>query len=361
MAYTTIDDPSAHFHTQLYTGNADANAITNDANAGNLAPDMIWFKVRSHAGSHRLFDTTRGETISLRPEDSAAESDLDSDGMESLDSDGFTLDGTGSGGPVNENTKTYVAYQWKANGGSTTTNDTSATGVGDQDSVYQANTTAGFSIVTWSGDDSVGANAHGLGTVPHLIIVKCRSASEPWEVYHHKNTSAPETDYLRLSENTATTDDATRWNDTAPTSTVFTVGDTGSTNENGKTYVGYLWKEIQGYSRFGSYQGNGSADGPFVYTGFKPAFVITKDTGSTEQWNLVDNKRNPFNPADTRIMPNLNNAEQDLDAISRDYLSNGFKLLNADGAINTSGNTYIYIAFAEQPFVTSGGVPCTAR
>jgi hypothetical protein len=365
MAYTTIDDPSAHFHTMLYTGNGSTNAITNDANAGDLQPDLLWIKTRSHSSSHRLMDSSRlasGEaTLSLRSEDTAAESDIASDGMTSLDSDGFTLNGSGSGGAVNESSKTYVAWQWKANGGSTTTNDTSATGVGDQDSVYQANTTAGFSIVTWTGDNSVGANAHGLGTVPHLMIIRCRSDAEPWEVYHHKNTSAPETDYLRLNT-TAATADGLPWGDTAPTSTVFTVGDTGSTNEVSKTYVAYLFSEKQGFSKFGSYTGNGNADGTFVYTGFKPALVITKESGSTGAWYMHDTKRDPSNGATHQLIANTNEVEYDTGSdVNIDILSNGFKQRYAGGSQNGDGDTHIYMAFAEQPFVTSGGVPCTAR
>ena len=362
MAYTAIDDPSAHFHTMLYTGNGSTNAITNDANAGDLQPDLLWIKTRSHSSSHRLMDSSRlasGEaTLSLRSEDNAADSDIANDGMTSLDSDGFTLNGNGSGGAVNEDTKTYVAWQWKANGGSLTTNDASATSVGSIDSVYQANTTAGFSIVTYTGTGVDATVAHGLGAVPDVLLFKKRSTTDNWYMYHSANTAAPETDYMTF-DTTAATTDYDIWDDTAPTSTVFSISNAG-VHADTTTMVCWAWREIQGYSRFGSYTGNGNDDGPFVYTGFKPAFFIQKRSDSAgNNWNLVDNKRSPFNIVNDLLYPDSNSAEYDTDHC--DFLSNGIKMRADDASFNADGGTYIYAAFAEQPFVTSGGVPATAR
>jgi len=362
MAYTAIDDPSAHFQTATYTGTGSGFSITNDGNS-DLKPDFVWVKDRSATNDHKLTDSSRlssgNPTITLESNTNAAEyDDADPAATTSFNTDGFTI---GTNGNYNTDDNEYVAWQWKANGGSLTTNDASATSVGDQDSVYQANTTAGFSIVTWSGSNGVNTMAHGLGAVPNVIIIKARVGTEAWGVYHHKNTSAPETDFLRLDTTAATSDSTTLMNDTAPTSTIFTVGDSGTANEIGKTYVSYQFAEKQGYSKFGSYTGNSNADGTFVYTGFKPAFFMVKATNATENWLMVDNKRtNSFNAIDGRLIPNSNAAEE-TNVTPCDFVSNGVKFRYSDGAWNSSSNTYIYMAFAEQPFVTSGGVPCTAR
>ena len=359
MAYTTIDDPSAHFQTLLYTGNATSRSLTNDGNS-NLQPDLVWTKKRNEAQNHCVTDSTRGVGNIIFPDASDAESATQL--LTSFDSDGFSINNNAL---VNDNTDTYVAWQWKANGGTTTTNDASSTGVGSEDTVYQANTTAGFSIVTWTGPSGSGVDtrAHGLGGVPHVILVKARSGTENWVMYHHKNTSAPETDVLKLNLTNATADEAGNWNDTAPTSTVFTTGDTGATNEDSKTYVAYIWKEIQGYSKFGTYEGNGDADGAFVYLGFKPAFVIIKNIdGTGDEWVMLTGKiatGTNSNPLTDALYANTSAAETG--TYTLDFLSNGFKLRHTSGATTTSGETYSYMAWAEQPFVSSKGVPCTAR
>ena len=369
MAYTTIDDPSAYFHIQLYTGNnLTTQTITNNANAGDFQADWLWIKNRDDIEQHHLMDSNRGANKFLHSNASDDEREGSYNGghndINAFGSNGFTITSNGSGDELNFGTRTYVAWQWKANGGTTTTNDASATGVGNQDSTHQANTTSGFSIVTYSPpSNQVGTMAHGLGAVPHVMIVKCRSTDgERWEVYHHKNTSAPETDHLGLSETDATVDSTHTWNDTSPTSTIFTVGSSGATNEVSKTYVAYLFTEIQGYSKFGSYTGNFNSDGTFVYTGFKPAFLILKnidDSGSTANWYMFDNKRDTDNVVQNIIHPNANDAASD--SAVCDFLSNGFKFRTADNAWNGNGDDYIYIAFAEHPFVSSGGVPVTAR
>ena len=356
MAYTTIDNPSEHFNTVTYTGNGGTDRSITGV---GFQPDWVWIKERNTAVSHMIYNSTIGANKRLSSNTDGAEA-TDSDGLKSFDSDGWTMDAKGS---INGNSDTYVAWNWKANGGTTTTNDASATSIGSIDSTIQANTTAGFSIVTYTGTGSIGSLAHGLGAVPHVMIVKNRSKSvgESWTVYHYKNTSAPETENLQLNTTNATSDTDAPWNDTAPTSTVFTVKNDDVTNDSGETFVGYFFTEIQGYSKFGSYTGNGNANGPFVYTGFKPAWVMIRRTDSGNSWTIRDSKRSTFNVMQKSLFPDLNNAEADSSNYNFDFLSNGFKQRNANGIDNASGGTYIYMAFAEHPFVSSKGVPVTAR
>ena len=353
MAYTTIDDPSAYFQTALYSSDSSSVTVTNDGNS-DLQPDWIWIKVRNGTNNHNTFDTSRGIANRLKPNDKAVE---DGSSGVSVSSDGFAT-GTSLGDINNTGgANNYVAWQWKANGGTTATNNN-----GDVTTTVQANTTAGFSIVTYTGNGSSGATiGHGLGAVPHLFIGKQRSNAENWIVYHHKNTSAPETDFLSLNTADATADNANAFNDTAPTSSVMTLGGKNEVNTSGRTYVGYFFTEIQGYSKFGSYIGNSNADGAFVYTGFKPAFVLVTASNAAENWLIVDNKRTQsFNPVDGRLIPNSNAAEE-TNITPCDLLSNGIKWRTSDGVWNSSSNTHIYMAFAEHPFVSSKGVPTTAR
>ena len=354
MAFTTIDDPSEYFETVLWTGNATGRNI-----AVNFQPDFVWTRNRDDATFHLLYDSTRGAGKALRSNSTNDESSVASDEITAFISTGFTI---GTGDDVNANTEKILAWNWKANGGTTTTNDASATSVGNQDSVYQANTTAGFSIVTWDGVSQVGTMAHGLSAVPHVMIVKCRSTDgERWETYHHKNTSAPETDHLELSSTDATVDSTHTWNDTAPTSTIFTVNNSGALNENSKTYVAYLWSEKQGYSKFGGYTGNGSTDGTFVYTGFAPAWLMVKCTSGTKGWHIHDSKRPSYNPATNKLSAESNSVEGTGSEFTLDLLSNGFKCRSGDNEQNGDGDTYVYMAFAESPFTSSEGVPATAR
>ena len=283
-------------------------------------------------------------------------------GVSAMLSDGFTVrEGSidNDSRYVNEDTRTYVGWQWKANGGSRTTNAE----VGNNPAGgYQVNATAGFSIVDYVGTGAAGTMAHGLGAVPDLIIIKNRDEADSWAVYHSANTSAPETDYMSLDNTLYSADDATYWNDTAPTSSVFTVATAHNVNADAENYIAYCFRSVQGYSKFGSYTGNGDADGPFIYTGFKPAWVIYKisEGGQHYHWIMVDNKRqNPFNPQDGELYANGSYAEGDVDIL--DLLSNGFKCRRTHGSQNGDDWTYVYMAFAENPFVTSGGVPCTAR
>ena len=358
MAYTTINDPSAHFHIELYTGNGDARNITNDANAGDFKPDLLWIKERTSTSNQMVMDSSRaGDWNRLNPNLSSAE--ITTDPAVLGITDGFSLSASDNG--LNEDTETYVAWQWKANGGSTTTNDASATGVGGLDSVYQANTTAGFSIVTYTGSGSNTTVAHGLGNIPEVIIFKKRTDDvEDWLVYHHTqgNTAAGKLNTSTVFE----TGSSTLFDSTTPTSTVFSIRTNGKVNDDTDTYVTYCFSEVQGYSKFGKYIGNGNINGPFIYLGFKPSYFMWKGVGSGGvHWRTVDNARYPSNLGSNTPHLSSNQAAAEATDIYVDFLSNGVKVRNTDNGANTSGDTYVYMAFAENPFVTSGGVPATAR
>ena len=352
MAYTTIDKPTDYFNTVLYTGN---NSSSHSITGVGFQPDWVWIKPRNGTDGHVLTDSVRGALKRLRSEGTNAEDTL-SGSLSSFDSDGFTV---GNAGEVNSSSYNFVAWNWLAGGSASSNTDGSIT------SSVSANTTAGFSIVSYTATGSTATIGHGLGAVPNWILVKKRAGgtARDWAVYHSANTSAPETEILYLNNTDATADSSVYWNDTAPTSSVFTVGTGNEVNESsGNTYIAYCFAEKKGYSKFGSYTGNGNADGTFVYTGFKPAFVMTKRSSNTENWYIIDNKRSPFNPPLNALSPNLSHAE-DTNATGRiqDFLSNGFKLRTSDTAVNGSGDSYIYMAFAENPFVTSTGIPTTAR
>jgi len=356
MAYTTIDDPSAYFQTALYTGDdGTSRAVTNDGNS-NLQPDWLWIKDRGDTSAPIMFDSTRGVNKKLRTDTAAAEETFAY--LASFNSDGFTI-ATGDGA-INEDASPYVAWQWVANGGTTTTNDASSTSVGTIDSVYQADTTAGFSIVTFTGTGSAGTIAHGLGSTPQVIITKDRGVVENFVMHHH---TLGATFIMRMDDKVAKVD-AASYNDTLPASTVFSVSDGGSNNQSGNTYVSYCFAEKQGYSKFGSYTGNGNANGPFIYTGFSPSWVMIKNAtasfGSDNSWIITDSTRNPSNKVDNFLYANTSRAEGDADFVDMDFLSNGFKLRANEYANNYSGDTMIYMAFAESPFVSSKGVPTTA-
>jgi len=356
MAYTTIDDPSAHFHTQLYTGNgASSHSITNDANAGDFKPDWLWVKNRSSSGGtgpNIVFDTTRGNTKDLHVNNDEAEH-TNSNVLLSFDTDGFSV---GTSGVVNNNTDNFVAWQWKANGGTTSSNND-----GSYTSTVQANTTAGFSIVKYGDATSFSASTpatvgHGLGKAPKWVIIKNLDGTRDWGVHHAGLTDAQKIIYLNLTN--AEANSSGFMNSTAPSSTVFTVNTLNVANGNNLEYIAYCFAEIQGYSKFGSYAGNNSADGPFVYTGFTPAWVMIKRTdGGTNNWPIWDYERGVYNGARAELYANLSNAEATDSAI--DILSNGFKLRNASTEWN-NGTNYIYMAFAKHPFVSSKGAPTTA-
>ena len=357
MAYTTIDDGSAYFQTKLYTGTGSSNSVTNDGNS-DLQPDWVWINERDGTGQHGSFDSSRGVQKELKIDEAGTESTA-AQSVTAFNSDGFTV---GTAGDYNGSSNEQVAWQWKVNGGTRTTFSESGANAGGG---YQVNTTAGISIIDYTGTGSSGATiTHGLGAVPKFYVVKGRSIGDSWTSYHAHNTSAPETDMLKLDENSATQDNVVFFNDTAPTSSVFTVdGGNGESkvNQDGETYIAYCFTEIQGYSKFGKYTGNNSADGTFVYTGFKPAFIMIKRTDSSGSWVINDSTRNPTNQANNTLVPDETWVESTNDYYAMDILSNGFKLRKNSPEINGSSTTQVYMAFAEHPFVSSEGVPCTAR
>ena len=335
--YTTIDNPELYFQTKLYTGNGNddpGQSITLDGSE-DMQPDMVWFKIRSEADYHALYDAVRGATKRIHPDLTSSEGTL-SDGLTSFNSDGFTV---GDDNGVNKNTATYVAWCWKESA------------------------TAGFDIVGYTGNGSARTISHSLSAVPGVVAVKSRGGGYGWGIYHHKNTSAPETDYLSWNSTDGTVDDSVFWNDTAPTSSVFSLGTTDAINKNTVTHIAYCWAEKQGFSKFGSYTGNGNADGPFVFCGFRPAFIILKRTDSDSiNWNMFDSKRDGFNCDQAQLKPN-SNAVEDAGSESTflDILSTGFKCRNNATDKNDSGAAYVFMAFAETPFVNSSGVPNNAR
>jgi len=328
-AYTTIDDPEAYFQVQLYTGNGSANHAITLGGDTDMQPDFVWIKNRDATDSNCLFDSARGATNVLHSDTETAEV-TDTDTLDSFASDGFQVDADVK---VNTNAEKYVAWCWKESA------------------------TAGFDIVLYTGTGSTATPSHSLSAVPHVMIVKRRNTSEGWQVYHHKNTAAPETDVLTLDTSAATSDSNVRWNDTAPTSSVFTVESHVTVNAADDTYVNYLWTEKQGFSKFGTYEGNGNADGTFVYTGFRPAFVICKSFDSTSSWEMFDDQRLGYNVDNNPIDADGATAEGTTDRI--DLLSNGFKFRIATDP--NVAETYVYLAWAKAPFVNSNGVPCNAR
>ena len=354
--YTTINDPSAYFQTLLYTGNATGRSLDNTGNS-NLKPDWIWAKKRSAVQNHTVTDSSRGVGNILFPDGGDAESATQL--VTEFRTNGF---GINNNALINDNSATYVAWQWKANGGTTTTNDASSTGVGSIDSVYQANTTAGFSIITYTGTGSTATIGHGLNSAPEMIITKARSDGHSWLVGCTADSS--DLSSVLVLQSTAASVTATGNYNAAPNSSTYQVVSAGGTNNNTDTYVAYVFHSVQGYSKIGSYTGNGNVDGPFVYTGFKPAWLLTKRTDYSDNWRLVDSTRYPFNDGSANcLLPNKTNNETDSGARNLDLLSNGFKVRTNDPDSNSSdgGSTYIYMAFAESPFVSSEGVPTTAR
>jgi len=352
MAYTTIDDPSAFFQTALYAGNGSTQSITNDGNS-DLKPDLLWIKSRSDSSFHAWTDSTRGTSKRIYSNSTAAE-ESHTDRVTAFNSDGFSL---GSSSLVNTNTYNYAAWQWKANGGTTATNTT-----GSIDSVVQANTDAGMSIVTYTGTGGNITVGHGLGVAPSAIIIKSRSNASPWVVW--TAGMAGTTSVMELNTAGAEQTVSNYWYN-GFSSTTFGLGTgTYSHNTNNYTYVAYCFAEKQGYSKFGSYVGNGVANnGPFVYLGFKPAFVMIKSTTTTGAHLIWDLKRSSFNLMDDIINAAEADAESTNGIYGIDVLSNGFKIMNtgANNGTNQSGTKYVYYAFAENPFTTSTGIPTTAR
>ena len=344
MAYITFQ-PSDYFNTKLYTGTGASNAITGVG----FQPDWLWIKNRSTTSSHIVQDAVRGATKQVYPDLTNVEV-TGTDGVSSFDSDGFTV---GTGVSFNGSGHNIVSWNWKANGSGSANTD------GSISSTVSANTTAGFSIVKYTGNLTSGANiGHGLGVKPAMIIIKNLDAAESWLCYH---TSLGATKHIKLNATEAAGTATSRFNDTEPTTSLFTVGNDPQTNGNSNDMIAYCFAEKKGFSKFGSYTGNGNADGTFVYTGFKPAFVLFKNTSAAASWVMHDTKRDTFNVSGKGLFPNETTAESATTGREFDILSNGFKIRTTGGEKNTSGNTYIYMAFAEHPLVSSNDIPSTAR
>jgi hypothetical protein len=370
MAYTTIDKPDDYFNTVLWTGNNSSTGATRSLTGVGFQPDLVWTKNRSNAYFHNIYDSVRGAGITkdLNSDTTNSESDNTPNTtnygyVSSFDTNGFTVTNgnhaSSAGIWSNQSGEDFVAWNWLANGAGVSNTDGSIT------STVSASTTSGFSIVSYTGNGVAGATiGHGLGVTPAMMIIKNRdNAAESWMVYHQAYGTG--TQYFILNDTGGVYTYTTVFNDTAPDADKFTVGTAGATNYNSQGLVAYCFAEVKGFSKFGSYTGNGNTDGPFVYTGFKPAFVMIKNAsaGSTD-WYLYDNKRGGpasgvyGNNNKFFLKPNSSAAEGNE---SFDMYSNGFKIKISNSFLNGSGNTLIYMAFAENPFVTSTSIPTTAR
>ena len=349
-----VNKPSDHFNPVIYTGTGSTQSITSL----DFQPDLVWIKPRSVAYNHRLFDSIRGAGTKLSSDTTSAES-TDTNEMSAFLSNGFTL---GSDAGTNGSGATYASWNWLGGGTAVSNTDGSIT------SSVSANTTAGFSIVSYTGNGVAGATiGHGLGVTPAMMIIKNRdNGAESWMVYHQAYGTG--TQYFILNDTGGVYTYTTVFNDTAPDADKFTVGTAGATNYNSQGLVAYCFAEVKGFSKFGSYTGNGNTDGPFVYTGFKPAFVMIKNaSAASTDWLMYDKARGGpasgvyGNNNKYFLRANTNGTEANE---SFDMLSNGFKIKISNNFLNGSGNTLIYMAFAENPFVTSttnGSIPATAR
>jgi hypothetical protein len=336
-------------NTKLYSGNGSAgNAVTGVG----FAPNMVWIKERSSTSFHTISDTVRGAGKRVNPNYTNAEETL-THLMTSFDSDGFT---NGADNGVNESGQTYVSWNWKANGTGSSNTD------GSINTTYTSvNTTAGFSIIKYAGNTTAGATiGHGLGAVPKMVMIKNLTSNENWVVYH---ASLGATKHLRLNGTEAQATQAGQFNNTEPTSSLISLGDFGSVNESPGNYIAYAFAEKQGYSKIGSYKGNGNADGTFIYTGFKPAFFLVKRSSAAETWLMYDNKRLGYNAYNNPLQADSANSESTGNGTNMeiDLLSNGIKIRGTVNATNSSGSTYIYMAFAEAPLVGTNNIPANAR
>jgi hypothetical protein len=350
-----ITDGSANFQTTLYTGNGTAigsggNAVSQSENS-TFQPDFVWIKKRSGAVEHVLTDAVRGVTKEISSNSEGAEETV-AEGLTTFGSAGFTV---GSDGSYNTSSATYAAWQWLAGNGTATNEDGSIT------STVSANAAAGFSTVSYTGNATGGATiGHGLSQAPEMVITKSRDngTGRNWAVYH---VVPGPTKYGELDNTGTFNTGSTRWNDTAPSSTVVTLGSQQTTNDSGAAMIAYCWHSVENFSRFGSFIGNGSADGSFIYTGMTPAFVVIKCSSVANSWTMYDTTRQPYNANGRYILAESSAAEVDSTTVEIDILSNGFKARDNQNNINGSGRTYIYMAFAEHPFGGDGVAPATAR
>ena len=349
MAYTTIDNPELYFQIVTYTGDGNTGRSITLPGDTDMQPDLVWLKSRGEAEHHQLTDSVRGVNKQLYSHLAYSEA-TETDRITAFNSDGFTIEGDVI---VNKDTVAFVAWCWKAGGSGSSNEDGSI-----NTTATSANADAGFSIVSWTGSDANATIGHGLSSAPEFITIKNRTDTSSWLTYL---TTIGAGNFLRLNETNASASGSTPFNDTASTSSVFSVGANNDTNGSSDSMIAYCFSSVQGFSKVGSYTGNGDDDGTFIYTGFKPAWVLTKQTNSTNHWHIHDNKRNSFNVVGKNLKADANNVEEDPAGgeNSRDFLSNGFKFRDADH--NNQAHSYIYMAFAEAPFVNSKGVPCNAR
>ena len=344
-----INKPNDFFNTLLYSGN---NTNNTSITGVGFEPDLTWIKNRNSSGNNCLFTQMTGlDVAGYLASNSANAFASDATLFKSFNSDGYTI---GTGGNVNDSGRTYCSWNWKA--GTSFSNSAGANGASIA-STGSINTAAGFSIISYTGNGASSATlAHGLGAVPKMMIVKRRDASASWFVYHQVLGA---NNQLKLDNQEASSANQGAWNNTAPTSSLFTIGTADSVNANNGTYIAYIFSEVTGYSKFGNYMGNGNADGTFVNLGFKPSFVLAKITDSNaEHWMLLDNKRLGYNPANSQLFPNTNDDEET--NTEANFLSNGFKLTRANTRMNGSGKNYVFMAFG-QSIVGSNNVPSTAR
>ena len=344
MAYTTINKPTDYFNTKTYTGTGSNLAITGVGHQ----PSLTWIKQIGATTDHVLYDAVRGVTKNLHSNTTDGE-DTQSDGLTAFGTDGFTV---GADSKSNANSGTFVSWNWKANGQGSVNTD------GSTDSLYtSASPTSGFSIVTYTGNGANRTIGHGLGIAPKMIITKQYNGTRAWYVGSNSIGWGSE---LYLNQTAGSTGSPTTFNSTAPTNSVFSIGSGSAANSNGETFIAYCFADVQGFSKIGrQYIGNGNADGAFIYTGFKPAWVMIKREQSGKGWIIMDNKRIGYNPDNEQLVANSNGAEYANNYI--DFLSNGFKIRDTNQDVNTSGNSYTYMAFAEAPLVGSNNVPATAR
>ena len=355
MAYTTINKSTDYFETLLSTGDDGSQTFTGL----DFQPDFVWSK-RRQTHAHQLYDSVRtaGSGKAIQSDSNAAEG---GDGgtygyLSSFTSDGFASTvGSSNNNYFNADGATYVFWNWKA--GTSFTNDASSTSVGSVDTAGSVNTDAGFSIMKYTGVSGEQTIAHGLGAVPKMILVKNLDSAENWRIYHHSLGAGA---YIKLNTADAKVDDTGPFSNVTPTSSVITMGGDDGTMHANEEMIAYIFAEKQGYSSISQYKGNGNANGPFIYTGFKPAFIMIRGYAGTDDWIMVDNKRSGYNPENEHLDANNNAAESDGSG-NIDFLSNGFKIKSTFSSMNYSTGKYIYIAFAENPFVTSTGVPGTGR
>tara|TARA_B100001939_G_scaffold266084_1_gene233417 strand:+ start:2060 stop:3118 length:1059 start_codon:yes stop_codon:yes gene_type:complete len=349
-----IDKPSLHFNTVLYTGNGSyGHSITGVG----FQPDWVWIKSRSgthSAGVHELYDAVRG-TDNMISSNSANAQASGVNRLHSFDSDGFTVDDHNQ---INGSSTNYVSWNWKANGAGSANSD------GTLASTVSVNTAAGISIVKYTGNGSSGATVgHGLGAKPNVIILKSYENGQQWAAYW---SALGATKYMRFNATSTVATSAARWNNTEPTTSVFTIGNDGEVNTNAEDHIAYCFTEKKGFSKFGIYKGRGSQSAnnkyTFTYCGFKPAFVLVKNTQQgSDNWFMWDNKRPGYNQTQKYLNSNLSNAEADSSSYAIDFLSNAFVIRSATGAINNNNEDIIYMAFAEHPIVGSNKVPAVAR